>query len=134
MSLVIFFFFLTVNKSYEKTKTNHELILLYYKYCVYPKPDISVSSELHCCPNTIKNSLVSHIVALDDITMNTHTVVYFTVDPTYIVLQPEILPTAQNLQLKIVPNKCTISSCLINVCSRPQRPDLSGNDLASFKK
>lgn len=49
------------------------------KYCVYPKPAIA-SSTVALLSKTIKNTSVSHTIALGDI-MNTHTVVYFNTVP-----------------------------------------------------
>ncbi len=55
--------------------------------------------------------------------------------PTNTVLLPETLTSASNVlihQLKIVPSKCTLYSCLSNVCQKLQFPAVLGNYLAPF--
>ena len=55
------------NKSHENTKSSIEFFLLLLFFCAV---------DLHCCPNTIKNTSVSHSVALGEFpSMNMDTVV-----------------------------------------------------------
>lgn len=60
------------------------------------------ATGFHCYSNTIKNTSVSHIVAVF-LNYHEHTLVFFDSIPTYTILLPQILTTACNRLQKIVP-------------------------------
>lgn len=59
----MFNIFLTVNKSYEKTRTNNVLILITSIDCVACSA-MRMSHRLCCCPETLKNTQMSNTFAL----------------------------------------------------------------------
>lgn len=69
--LALFYIFLIVDKSHVMTKTNKELIIL---TCVAKASYSFVLcvKDLHCCSETIKNTFVSHTVALGDTILHYH--------------------------------------------------------------
>ena len=127
--LVILYTFIIVKKSPQNT--------ILTSMCVYQKLDIpfsSVSQSSSFChrapifhPKTIKNTSVSHTVALGDIFLHyhehththTHTLFILTESHTHTAPLPELITRAPkmwiNPLLKIVPNKRTKSSCLSKV-------------------
>ncbi len=99
---MIFYIFLFVNKSHEKTYTNNKCILLTNIVCLSTAWCIFFlcAIELHCCPKTIKNTSVSHTVALGHMLLYYHEhekCGFFCVNTTYTVKLPQILTWAPNV-------------------------------------
>ncbi len=90
--------FLIVNKSYEKT--NNELILQICIVCVSKAWCILFlcAIELHCHQKSIKNTSVSHTVALGEMSCCCK----YSLEHQICIIS----------QLKVVPNRFTIYSCL----------------------
>ncbi len=112
IELATFYMFVSVYKIPWKDKKQQQMHLLTSIVCITAWYIFFLwATELHCCPETIKNTSVSHIVALGDMFLHycerTHCS-FFWLSLRYTVLLPQILTRAPNPQLKIVPNKCTI--------------------------
>ncbi len=114
------------NYSHKKDKNQQWILLLLLsptKYCVCIKAWYILflcATEPHCCPKTVKNTSMSllHWVTCPFITMNPHNVVCFYSiphTPSFCRKYTQELQMCINPQLKIVPNKYTIYSCLSDV-------------------
>lgn len=68
--LALFYIFLIVDKSHVMTKTNKELILTCVAKASYSF--VLCVKDHHCCSETIKNTFVSHTVALGDTILHYH--------------------------------------------------------------